>query len=34
MKRRPEAGGRFRPAVLTAHELVRNRLLAPVTGDR
>jgi ATP/maltotriose-dependent transcriptional regulator MalT len=33
MKRRPEAVGRFRPAVLTAHELVRNRLLAPVTGE-
>jgi len=33
MKPRTGAVGRFRPAVLTAHELVRNRLLAPVTGD-
>lgn len=32
MKRRPESVGRFRPAVLTAHELVRSRLLAPVSG--
>lgn len=33
IKRRPEAVGRFRPAVLTAHELVRSRLLTPVTGE-
>jgi len=33
MKRYPEAGGRFSPAVLTPHELVRSRLLQRVTAD-
>jgi LuxR family maltose regulon positive regulatory protein len=33
MKHRPEPGGRFRPAVLTPHELVRDRLLRRVTAE-
>jgi len=33
MKQSPEPGGRFRPAVLTPHELVRGRLLRRVTAE-
>jgi LuxR family maltose regulon positive regulatory protein len=33
MKRHLEAGGRFSPAVLTPHELVRSRLLLRVTAE-
>lgn len=33
MKRQPEARGRFSPAVLTPHELVRGRLLLRVTAE-
>ena len=33
MKHRPEPGGRFRPAVLTPHDLVRDRLLRRMTAE-
>ena len=33
MKQPPDSSGRFRPAVLTPHELVRGRLLERVTAE-